>query len=55
MSFSLRVVSRSGRELATLQLPSDATVKDLKQAFHKKCQPIASIKLYTDAFVNATR
>ena len=38
MSLSLRVVSRSGRELATLQLPNDATVKDLKQAFYKKCQ-----------------
>jgi len=42
MSLSLRVVSRSGRELATLQLPSDASVKDLKQAFYKKCQSTAA-------------
>ena len=42
MTLDLRVVSRSGRELATLQLPESATVKDLKQAFYTKCQLTSS-------------
>lgn len=36
MSLSLKVKSRSGRDLCTVALPLTATLKDLKAAFHKK-------------------
>lgn len=37
MSFQLKVKSRTGRDLNTLSLPENATLKDIKEAFHKKC------------------